>query len=194
MDTSLKARNSLDHFPLLEPLPLRSLLHIISHQMSSEFSDMRSLSMPIAADTFFGRELHSLACRLNGESKGVWSHLENEQVLPVFFSDDAADILLRMPNLFWFWRVVHATVDGTDAEHVGRMSAEHVRAGIQSVRQGEGQRFDLAQPMADIADGGNAGARDRRLAKRAVYGIVLVQPGGDEDSPFIDNPLFFEQF
>lgn len=198
MDTSSSSKTGADStgagIGMSSLADTRARLHVISHRMCVEFTDVRSLSMPIAADTFFSCDLFSLAVHL-----GAQLEIADKEMLPFFFEEEAVSILLKMPNLHWFWRVFHHTVDASDPTHQGKLTASQVRVGIQRVRDGEGQRFDLRKRMADITDIGEneddpPGARQRVLAKRAVYGIVLVQPGGDEDSPFIDNPLFFEQF
>ena len=60
----------------------RARLHVISHRMCVEFTDVRSLSMPIAADTFFSCDLFSLAVHLGAQELGrlLPSHLGSVDV------------------------------------------------------------------------------------------------------------------
>lgn len=133
------------------------------------------------------QELYSLACRV----KGVES-MRNDEILPVFFSEDATTILLRMPNQYWMWWVLqHAVLvtDGGDSK-IGRDDIIH---GVHQVRNQYTHKYNLRETIATLTPSADGKAsRESKIASRAAEGLVLIKTNPFEFDEMVDNPLFFD--
>lgn len=131
-------------------------------------------------------ELYSLACRKQGAA-----HLSDFEVLQTFFNDEAYVLLLRMPNRYWFWRVVQLACVADDGADDKLLTRQCLQSAILAIRREYSSKYDLRKRIEDLEDD-DLRRRDFQIASRAVAGICLVQTRGGEFDVIVDNPLFFE--
>ncbi|MFA7341420.1 MAG: hypothetical protein WC028_31850 [Candidatus Obscuribacterales bacterium] len=151
---------------------------------------LRSMSQAFD-NSHMNQEIYKLALA----TRGVDS-LSNPEILPTFFTAEAVVLLLRVPNIYWFWRTVHeACLHDHDADDALLSKASVVR-GIKEIRSSHSYQFNLGQGLADLVDDPKAEGQSRRetqIALRAVAGLILVKCGSLWDpASIIDNPFFFE--
>lgn len=65
----------------------------------NEAAEAKSWYCSIVPDCYISI-LYSMAVKTSGLKS-----LRDQDVLTVFFTDDAVELLLQCPNLFWFWKV-----------------------------------------------------------------------------------------
>lgn len=70
-----------------------------------QYLSRKSFYRPIFPSQF-SNLLLPLALEASGKSK-----LEPEEILPVFFEEEACEWLMKLPNLYWFWQVLDKTYE-----------------------------------------------------------------------------------
>lgn len=146
----------------------------------SQLQPFDSSHMPLA--------LYQLACQVRAVEA-----MPNIEILPTFFSDEAVQLLLKMPNqYFLFWTIQQACLiaEGADDEPI---SVACVQAAIREIRRDTAYKYNLRKGLADLVDDGRANVRrENQIASRAVAGIILVKSCLFERDEIMDNPFFFD--
>lgn len=134
-------------------------------------------------------ELHQLACSTRGSVT-----LGNADILPAFFTRAAIRMLVKMPNLYWFWSVVVYAVTADDGDKHKRLGKASIQNGVKNLRRDYARRFDLTKPLAMLADEDGNASREAQIAARATAGLILilVKDRTRELHEIRDNPLFFD--
>jgi len=114
-------------------------------------------------------------------ARGVTS-VTAEEILLTFYTPEAAQYLLTMPNIHWFWKVVKETALEGRWIPADLISLEVVMNTVRMMRRGCEDKYDLNKPLSELTPG--------QAASRAARGLVLiVHRPGDHDE-IVHNPLF----
>ena len=87
--------------------PFKSELQTIALAGQSEAIPLKNWSDGSVFIWNFGEPLITLACHTKEQT------VFYEYVLPTFFTEDAVEFLLKLPNLYWFWTVLAETSQST---------------------------------------------------------------------------------
>jgi len=126
----------------------------------------------------YPRELYRLACRVKGVSS-----MSDPELLPTFFTEEAAALLSEMPNRFWFWTILGWAA----SRHHGsseRIGAEDVQAAIDGQHKLLSATFELSQDVG--------GLTPVEAGVRVAAGVLLVRERGAASSlplELILNPI-----
>lgn len=110
-------------------------------------------------------------------------HLDKD-LLKVFCEPDAAALLMRLPNRYWFWSAIRTAIlqigdDGLDT----LLTLEHVSHSLAELRRNVACKYNLRRPMTELSP--------PQIASRALAGVILVKSSfmGDHDE-ILFNPIF----
>lgn len=104
---------------------------------------------------------------------------DGDEALKVFVEEDVATMLLALPNLFWFWKVLQNSI-GCFKQDERRLVAIHeVHTAVRLMR------LDFER-MYDLRDGQSSAV----MAVRVARGVMLASMSGK--ATVRPNPLFTE--
>lgn len=125
--------------------------------------------------------------RLALEMRGVESLLDRE-VLPTFMSEDAAALLLKMPNRYFFWATLSQALPSTDELP---LTKEHIQHGVRAQRLSASYKYQVQKRLADL--GGSPMELAAKVASRVTVGLVLIKRNFGEHDEVVDNEIFFNE-
>lgn len=111
-----------------------------------------------------------------------------EAVLSSIVTPAAANLLRSMPNQYWFWTVLEASLAGMKGMGERPLDDEQVREGIHQVRERDSKRrshFEYTHPRYETEQGLMAVMADSALRGH----LLVVYEDGFPISVF-DNPIF----
>lgn len=123
----------------------------------------RNWSQPLTPQ-MLGLNIYRLAMRVRGVEA-----VNDDQVLPTFFSTEAIAILFGMPNLHWFWKVVAYSALAAD-DNAALIGAATVKAALCHFRNELGMAFDLTRPIEQLT------VQDACVLVAA--GVIVLKPYG----------------
>ncbi|MBK8219492.1 MAG: hypothetical protein IPK73_00590 [Candidatus Obscuribacter sp.] len=165
----------------------RQALYQLAQAQRAEKIYLQSRLQPFDA-SHLPQELYNLACRVMGVQS-----MRNDEVLPVFFSEEATAILMRMPNQYWMWWVLQQAVLSTDAGEDSKIGRDDIIHGVQQVRNQYAHKYNLRETIATLTPSADGKAsRESKIASRAAEGLVLIKTNAFELDEMVDNPLFFD--
>lgn len=126
-----------------------------------------------------GQELYALALEATDSDS-----LDEAEILPVFFTEEACSLLFRLPNLFWFWRIVNAAT--LHADDLGPISLESVRKAMIETRNHAARTYNLSAPLESLSPA--------ELVSRAANGIILTTGGLPEERKIVVNIIFTKDY
>lgn len=106
-------------------------------------------------------------------------------------SAEASALLLQMPNEYWFWTVLEASLVAMGGKSEQQLDVAQVLAGIQSLRQGDKQRrshLEYTHARYETEQGLMAVVADSTLRGQ----LLVVYEDGFPIRVF-DNPVFDDQ-
>lgn len=118
------------------------------------------------------------------QQRGVVS-LERSLAFPTFFTAGAEEVLMTLPNNFWFWSVVSSAASAADG---GLIDEVNIRQVIASFRARRSSVYDLNKPMAQLSP--------FDMAVRVVEGVILLKSSDFEhvkDVELVFNVMFQPQ-
>ena len=138
-------------------------LYQIASIAQQEHALSRNWSQPLTPQ-MLGLNIYRLAMRVRGVES-----VNDDQVLPTFFSAEAIALLFTMPNLHWFWKVVAYSALAAD-DHAALIGAATVKEALRHHRNELGMAFDLTRPI------------DRLTVQEACVlvaaGVIVLRPEG----------------
>jgi hypothetical protein len=133
-------------------------------------------------------ELYELACQARGV-KGM----PNADILTSFFTADAVELLMKMPNIYFLLLTARVAAEIGDDEDSDCISKASVQLAVTEQRRSAGYKYNLRKRLADLADDPRGdGRRESQIASRAVAGLILVKMAPAELDTIIDNPFYFD--
>jgi hypothetical protein len=106
-----------------------------------------------------------------------------EDMLHVFFEPAAAELLLRLPNRFWFWTVVHGAIANVAEEARDKpVPQAFVAQKLAEIRRIYAGKYNLQLALSDLSQS--------QVASRAVAGVLLVRSRSSELDEIVVNPIF----
>lgn len=123
-----------------------------------------------------GQDIYKLAC----ESKAV-SSLAQAEILPVFFTAEAIEELLKLPNMFWFWHVIKESVVGHD-DPVSLVGLPAVKRAMSEMRVNAARGTDLRKDIAHLTQ--------VETAYWVASGYLLVMVGDNWEKSVVRNPIY----
>lgn len=159
-----------------------------------------------ATKTDFRRELYNLAKvkRPNYAANSTWYHklspsdsgtdlynlalkvkncqsLVDSEILPTFFEKEAVELLLSLPNLYWFWRIVESSIiKAGNGRHV--IGVEAVRGAMAEERNNAGRAYDLKKDISELSQ--------VETALWVAAGILVVQSSLLGEPALLRNPVY----
>jgi hypothetical protein len=149
----------------------------------SDLADAEKVKDEVAASKKFYRKLElsqfsAALIALALESTGK-SALADEEILPVFFTEAACEWLMKLPNLYFFWRVVAKSYEWELTLDYERIGAPAVLRAMGEVREGVPRSFVECQlPPEELTA--------EHLAARRARGVFLTGP----DETIVRNIVF----
>ena len=140
----------------------------------------RNWSQPLRPQ-MLGLNIYRLALRVRGVEA-----VNDDQLLPTFFSSEAVTMLFTMPNLYWFWKVVaYSALAADDAAEV--ISASTVKDALRHYRNELGMAFDITRRIDELT-----------VQEACVFvaaGIIVLKPEGllAKNAVPVLNPIFQQQ-
>lgn len=137
---------------------------------------------PYSADIGNNSELSRYARDLSGSEQPA------EAVLSSIVTPAAANLLLSMPNQYWFWTVLEASLAGMKGMGERPLDEEQVREGIRQVRERDSKRpflYENTHPRYETEQGLLAA-----MADSALRGHLLVVYEDGFPIRVFDNPIF----
>jgi hypothetical protein len=108
--------------------------------------------------------------------------IAERQTLSAFFSDEAVDVMLALPNQYWFWKVAHDAVSySASGDPNSVIVAKAVHLAITCQRNGQSHRYDPAEDLADLSND--------EIGDRLEHGICLMRPSAQ----LTRNWMFYPQ-
>ena len=123
----------------------------------------RNWSQPLTPQ-MLGLNIYRLAMRVRGVEA-----VNDDQVLPTFFSAEAIAILFGMPNLHWFWKVVAYSALAAD-DNAALIGAATVKAALRHFRNELGMAFDLTRPIEQLTV--------QEACVLVAAGVIVLKPDG----------------
>lgn len=163
-----------------QPRPFPVCLADIAVLGRSTFSEYRSVWQDVSIIDQ-GHNIHELA----RQERGVTA-LDRSLVLPTFFTAGAVELLMTLPNHFWFWHVVY---------FAAMNSKENVFIDDGAIRRAFGQMrdrcaavYDLNKPIDQLSA--------HELAVRVAEGVILFKSANWQhlnDAELVFNVIFQPQ-
>jgi hypothetical protein len=111
--------------------------------------------------------------------------LERSLAFPTFFTAGAEEVLMTLPNNFWFWSVVYSA---TSAANGGLIDEVNIRQVIASFRARRSSVYDLNKPLEQLSP--------FDMAVRVIEGVILLKSSDCEhlkDVELVFNVMFQPQ-
>lgn len=129
-------------------------------------------------DSMLGPDIYKLAVETS-----LRPLILRKELLHVFFEPDAAELLLRLPNRYWFWTVVLGAI--VKAEEVCRnkpVPQAFVAEKLAEIRRIYAGKYNLQLALPDLSQS--------QVASRALAGVILVRACCGELDEIVINPIF----
>ena len=118
------------------------------------------------------------------QKRGVKA-LDRSLVFPTFFTAGAVELLMALPNNFWFWTVVHISTFSASGGLIDEVNIGEVIAGFRARRSSV---YDLNKPMEQLDA--------FEMAIRVIEGVILLKSSDCEhlkDRELVFNVMFQPQ-
>lgn len=146
----------------------------------STFSEYRSCWQDISGMQQ-GHHIYELARQERGLAV-----LDRSLVLPTFFTTGAVQLLMTLPNAFWFWNVVYYA---TSYRNMGGLIDDHIiRRVFDQMRHPRAVAYDLNKPIDQLSA--------YELAVRVAEGVILFKSANWQhlnDAELVFNVMFQPQ-
>lgn len=129
-------------------------------------------------DDLLGSDLYKLA------AETTWrSLILRKELLHVFCEPAAAQLLLRLPNRYWFWTTIKSAILRVEEDGLHKpLTAEHVALALAEIRCGYTVKYDLRLALSELSQS--------QVASRATAGVILLRAGFGELDEIVLNPIF----
>ena len=164
--------NQPNHFP--------ASLRDVAVLSRSTFCEQRSVCQDVSIIDQ-GYSISLLARQLRGVDD-----LERALVFPTFFTPAAVELLMALPNHFWFWNVVYYAVG--DSTGAGLIDVGVIRRVLAQLRDRCAAVYDLDRPIDELTA--------HELAVRVAKGVVLFKGENWQHlngAELVFNPIFQPQ-
>lgn len=104
---------------------------------------------------------------------------DGDEALKVFVEDDVATMLLALPNLFWFWKVLQQAIGSFQQEETRLLAMHEVHTAVRQMRLEFERMYDLREAQSSAV-----------MAVRVARGVMLASMSGKAEVRA--NPLFCE--
>jgi len=149
----------------------------------------RTLCEPVTHEVLVTPRLQSLAMMAVATN----TLLAAEEVLPALFEEDAVALLLKVPNRYWFWKLMEVTALAAIATEAGRFTRARLLEAATLLQGMVGLNPMLTRVMVENIKDDLTGTREAKIALRAAAGLVLLVPSTDGTRHWlVDNPIFFD--
>jgi hypothetical protein len=138
-------------------------LYQIASIAQQEHALSRNWSQPLTPQ-MLGLNIYRLAMRVRGVES-----VNDDQVLPTFFSAEAITILFAMPNLHWFWKVVAYSALAAD-DHAALIGAATVKDALRHFRNELGMAFDFTRRIDQLTV--------QEACVLVAAGVIVLRPEG----------------
>lgn len=138
-------------------------LYQLASIAQQEHALSRNWSQPLTPQ-ILGLNIYRLALRVRGVES-----VNDDQVLPTFFSAEAISILFTMPNLHWFWKVVAYSALAAD-DNAALIGAATVKEALRHFRNELGMAFDLTRPIDQLTL--------QEACVLVAAGVIVLKPEG----------------
>ncbi|HNG73716.1 MAG TPA: hypothetical protein PKN86_07315 [Candidatus Obscuribacter sp.] len=107
----------------------------------------------------------------------------DEQILPIFFTDEACELLMKLPNLYWFWHVLEKAYEWQLDGYEERIDVATVLRAMGELREKAPRAWVVCKlPPESLSPGA--------LVARTAHGVFLT--GADET--VVRNIIFSTEF
>lgn len=129
-------------------------------------------------DDLLGSDLYKLA------AETTWrSLILQKELLHVFCEPAAAQLLLRLPNRYWFWTTLKTAILRVEEDGLHKpLKGEHVALALAEIRCGYTVKYDLRLALSELSQS--------QVASRATAGVILLRAGFGELDEIVLNPIF----
>ena len=129
-------------------------------------------------DDLLGSDLYKLA------AETTWrSLILRKELLHVFCEPAAAELLLRLPNRYWFWTTLKTAILLVEEDGLHKpLSQEHVALAVAEIRRGYTMKYNLRLALSGLSQS--------QVASRASSGVILLRAGFGELDEIVLNPIF----
>lgn len=131
------------------------------------------------ANWAYGPELLRLARRKLGVA--IDARLLDCQIIDAFFTKPAADLMLTLPNQYWFWHVLADLVVAGAAAEADRFTLEDVQHAFAKRRADASVYFDLKKSFDELSD--------IEKLRRLAFGLVVFNTSGSPHH-IVENPIY----
>lgn len=138
-------------------------LYQIASIAQQEHALSRNWSQPLTPQ-MLGLSIYRLAMRVRGVES-----VNDDQVLPTFFSAEAIALLFTMPNLHWFWKVVAYSALAAD-DHAALIGAATVKEALRHFRNELGMAFDFTRRIDQLTV--------QEACVLVAAGLIVLKPEG----------------
>lgn len=129
-------------------------------------------------DRMLGLDLYKLAAETS-----LRPLILQKELLHVFCEPAAAELLLRLPNRFWFWTTIKRAILRVEDKGLGKpMTEKHVAFALAEIRRDCTAKYNLRLALSDLSQS--------QVASRAVSGLILVRACFGELDEIMFNPIF----
>ncbi|MBK8224490.1 MAG: hypothetical protein IPK73_26075 [Candidatus Obscuribacter sp.] len=123
-----------------------------------------------------GTDLYNLALQVRN-----CQSLVDTEILPTFFEKEAVELLLSLPNLYWFWRIVESSIiKAGNGRHV--IGVDAVRGAIAEERNSAARAYDLKKDISAL--------NQIETAVWVAAGILVVQSSLLSEPALLRNPVY----
>ncbi len=129
-------------------------------------------------DTLLGSDLYKLA------TETTWRCLIlQKELLHVFCEPAAAELLLRLPNRYWFWSTIKSAILLVEDDGLAKpLTQQHVALALAEIRRSYTSKYNLRLSLSEMSQS--------QVASRAVAGVILVRACFGELDEIVLNPIF----
>ena len=129
-------------------------------------------------DSMLGPDLYKLAAETT-----LRSLIRQKELLHVFCEPAAAQLLLRLPNRYWFWTTLKTAILRVEEDGLHKpLTAEHVALALAEIRCGYTVKYNLRLTLSELSQS--------QVASRATAGVILLRAGFGELDEIVLNPIF----
>ncbi len=157
--------------------PFQRHLSALARRSLVEFAHEVGYYQPVNVDRL-SNDFYRLAMKVSNYS--IFSHMEQ---LRMFFELEAAELLLCMPNNYWFWKAVYGGFVKAGVRGARKpIPLSCVAEGLAEVRRIYGSKYNLHLAVSDLSPS--------QVASRAVAGVLLVRARPSDLDEIVINPIF----
>lgn len=152
-------------------------LYQLAERSANQYMHEAGRYLPME-DTMLGSDLYKLA------TETTWrSLILRKELLHVFCQPAAAELLLRLPNRYWFWTTLKTAIMRVEEDALHKpLTEEHVALALAEIRCYATVKYDLRLALSELSQS--------QVASRACAGVILVRAGFGELDEIVLNPIF----